>query len=124
MVVISLLIGILFLEETHEDKKHRRDIGLACGQWILARFRCRPQECLEEKQEFFEETLALLVENEDPPGYRSAEISPRMSSETLGAGSPRQVLDDDVMVSSDKSTARAVFSPQIMLNILSLGILA
>ena len=37
--LVGLTVGILFLEETLETKKHRRDYGRALGQLLLRRFR-------------------------------------------------------------------------------------
>lgn len=34
----SLICGFLFLEETHEYVKHKRDYGLDLGDWLLAKF--------------------------------------------------------------------------------------
>lgn len=36
-LVISMIVGILFLEETHYRQKKRRDVGLEIGDWIRAR---------------------------------------------------------------------------------------
>ncbi|EHL03037.1 putative Uncharacterized membrane protein [Glarea lozoyensis 74030] len=35
IVSIGVVVGILFLEETHAEKKYRRDPGLEAGKWIL-----------------------------------------------------------------------------------------
>ena len=37
VVFVGVVNGILFLEETHAEKKLRRDRGLELGNWILAR---------------------------------------------------------------------------------------
>ncbi|KAI9673830.1 MAG: hypothetical protein M1829_003948 [Trizodia sp. TS-e1964] len=38
-IVCGVVIGLLFLEETHELKKHQRDLGLELGDWILRKIR-------------------------------------------------------------------------------------
>ncbi|KAI9657987.1 MAG: hypothetical protein M1821_002644 [Bathelium mastoideum] len=123
VVVVSLVVGILFLEETHEDKKHRRDPGLACGRWILATLRNRWNAVPAQKSGYLEDTLSLLVE-EDLLDYRSVEASPCITcSDAVNGEPPPEFLDDDHANSSNAATTGS-FTPQILLNILSLGILA
>ncbi|KAL9089644.1 MAG: hypothetical protein Q9165_005676 [Trypethelium subeluteriae] len=125
VVVISLVIGILFLEETHEEKKHRRDFGLDCGRWILARFRSRPEPIPMRKQGYIEETLSLLVEDDDSLGYQAAKASACISCSETIHGEPQQLaLDDCGLQAPTDNAVCAAFTPQIILNILSLGILA
>ena len=118
VVVISLVVGILFLEETMDDKKHRRDIGLDCGRWFLARLGLRLESPLMRKQGYFEETLSLLVEDENPRDYQSGETAPYITcSEAVSEEALPQVVNEE-------SGHCTTFTPQIMLNILSLGLLA
>ncbi|KAL9070237.1 MAG: hypothetical protein Q9157_005886 [Trypethelium eluteriae] len=125
VVIISLAIGILFLEETHEDKKQRKDFGLDCGRWILARFRSRPEPIPMRKQGYIEETLSLLVEDDDSPGYQAAKASAGITcSEPFHAEPQQPVLDDCGLRTPTDTAVCAAFTPQIIFNILSLGILA
>jgi hypothetical protein len=39
IVLCGLVIGVLFLEETHAEKKHRHDLGLEIGKWVLGKVR-------------------------------------------------------------------------------------
>ncbi|TKA62982.1 hypothetical protein B0A55_10739, partial [Friedmanniomyces simplex] len=57
-VMFSLTVGILFLRETHEDKKERRDIGCEIGDWILSCC-CKTsgRQSMSRKEEHTEETL-------------------------------------------------------------------
>ncbi|KAF2091573.1 MFS general substrate transporter [Saccharata proteae CBS 121410] len=124
VVVISLIFGILFLEETHEDKKHRRDVGLEVGRWILRKIRGEsPEIALASKEAgYLEQTCYLLAEeseDEQPPGYSSTELSPCTSDKNTSPSlrvpsrSPRS-----------KASVRSAFTPQVMLNIVAYGILA
>ncbi|KAH0066235.1 MFS general substrate transporter, partial [Aureobasidium melanogenum] len=61
VVIFGMTVGILFLEETHEDLKGRRDYGLDIGDWILDFF--RPNQLHEKAGE----TLALF--EDATPGY-------------------------------------------------------
>jgi hypothetical protein len=36
-VVFGVTVGLLFLEETHQEMKGRRDVGVEVGSWILRR---------------------------------------------------------------------------------------
>lgn len=108
-------MGILFLEETHEDKKHRRDLGLELGQWILCKFCRRPEERISDKVGYFEETLSFLAEDEhdQPPGYRSTEASPRPSYAQVSSPEPPRAM-----------SLREALTPQVLLIIIGYGILA
>lgn len=117
MVVFGLVIGILFLEETHEDKQDRRDYGLEAGDWLMSRF--RSDRC-PEKGSFGEESLTLLVDA--PPGYSSSVSSPTLNPLSVGElpNPVRQVPETD-------RTAAAVsnaFTRQTIFNIVGYGILA
>ncbi|QVM08207.1 hypothetical protein D8B26_002900 [Coccidioides posadasii str. Silveira] len=39
ILVVGITIGILFLEETHGEKKHQRDRGLEAGEWLMRKIR-------------------------------------------------------------------------------------
>lgn len=114
VVIISMVVGILFLEETHEDKKHRRDIGLEIGDWILGFFH---SETIAEKGGFMQEDFHLLVDGQFPD-YSSTESSPMLSP---------------VSVRATPSTSNAAtrhlgmsgaFTNQVLLIIVSYGLLA
>ncbi|KAK8159805.1 major facilitator superfamily transporter [Phyllosticta citrichinensis] len=122
IVCFSLIIGILFLEETHEDKKDRKDYGAACGRWLLRKLRGHEDDevVLAAKAGYIEQTCYLLADESDdeqPPGYQSTERSPRLASATAAAirTPPRSV---------NVKTSRFGVDPQIVLNIVGLGVLA
>lgn len=117
VVVFGMVVGILFLEETHEDKKDRRDFGLEAGDWLLSFF--RPDQT-SEKRGFGEESLTLLVDA--PPGYSSAESSPTLNPITVG-DLPTPVHPTAGM-DRRASAVTNVFSYQVVLNIISYGVLA
>ncbi|KAK7521399.1 major facilitator superfamily domain-containing protein [Phyllosticta citriasiana] len=123
IVCFSLIIGILFLEETHEDKKDRNDYGAACGRWILRKLRGHDDDdddddvVLAAKAGYIEQTCYLLADESDddqPPGYQSTEGSPRLNAEAIRTP-PRGVT---------VKTSRFGVDPQIVLNIVGLGVLA
>jgi len=131
IVACGVVIGILFLEETHAEKKHRRDIGLEAGQWLIRKFsRCTeattPKRC--EKDDLDE--LVSLMGEDAPPGYRTTQGSPNLPS--TPSPEPQESLDLNdsasiVAIRSQSKTKPAVkkaFTKQVVLNIVGYGILA
>lgn len=124
ILACGVLIGILFLEETHEDKKGRRDVGLETGRWLLAKVWHDKSPSSELPKLFdanMEETQALLDEDDAPPGYRTTEGSPRLPSSR--ARSPSR---DDLCTGAARhglGVAKA-FNRQVILTIIGYGILA
>jgi len=132
VVLVGVINGLLFLEETHPQRKMERDRGLELGNWILSklpRFRkCAEQR--DEKLKFKEQAdeFSLLLEHDEQlPRYRTNENSPANSprlTSTPGPAIDRDPLDlrhpsDHVGVGVTKT-----FTPQVVLNIASFGILA
>lgn len=122
VVIFGMIVGILFLEETHEDKKDRRDLGLEAGKWLMKLVNRRSNE--EQKGGFGEESLTLLVYS--PPGYSTAESSPTLNPVTVG-GLPHQAKDSvkrAVRAPPSPAKPSSPFTRQVILNIVSYGILA
>lgn len=130
ILACGVIIGILFLEETHEGKRQRRDVGLELGEWILSHCR-RKQEpphisdkaCTAD----LGETVTLLDENDEPPGYRTAEgTPPRHSSRSQSPSAAH--LDLNIRVKEGLRrrpvAAQKAFTRQVILNIIGYGILA
>ncbi|RDW79453.1 hypothetical protein BP6252_04091 [Coleophoma cylindrospora] len=127
IVCCGVVIGILFLEETHEEKKHRRDPGLEAGQWILRCF----SRCIDIKATKIEKAgmdeVAWLLEDDQPPGYRSTEGSPHL--ESTPSPEPQEELDLEdptpyMPAARPKPASTKAFTRQVILNIVGYGILA
>ncbi|KAH8698751.1 putative MFS multidrug transporter [Talaromyces proteolyticus] len=123
VLMIGITIGILFLEETHAEKKYRRDRGLELGRWLLKRFSSSDGfEPIGEK--------AGLIGGEDdlpdddpPPVYRSREASPRTSS--IGEVRPRNAGSDvEQPTAPPRIGFSQAFTKPVILNIIGYGILA
>ncbi|SLM37372.1 Major facilitator superfamily domain, general substrate transporter [Lasallia pustulata] len=128
ILAIGVTIGILFLEETHEEKKYRRDIGLEAGRWIVRRFkRTERDAAIFDKAEYA--NLAdsqTLLEDEQPPGYRTNDGSPKQPSS--------RAVSPSVSYSKTQSKGAAAkgkpcglqkaFTKQVVVNIVAYGILA
>ena len=119
-----MVIGILFLEETHEELKDRRDIGLEAGRWILSHFRSCPnytQESDKAGDANLDESRSLL-EDDLPPGYRTTDGSPRHPSSR--AESPNSASHTKVERTSKPMGVQKAFTRQVVLIIIGYGILA
>jgi MFS family permease len=142
IVVLGMIVGILFLEETHEDKKHERDRGLECGKWLLSFVTSSPvTELSSRKRDYVDETFTLMHEDIDsPPGYKSTASSPALSPSAAPVGlpppayqsiegSPRNSLDEEALAHNADAAKRNsslsnAFTKQVNLIIVSYGIMA
>ncbi|KAL7627544.1 hypothetical protein AAE478_001737 [Parahypoxylon ruwenzoriense] len=130
IVLIGVINGILFLEETHAEKKSKPDRGLKLGNWILSglpSFR-KCAEPRDEKSKFAEvEEQPLLDHDEQLPGYRTNENSPENSPRLRSASIPSVSWDsldlEDGREDSNLGISR-IFTRPVILNIVSFGILA
>ncbi|KAL9127061.1 MAG: hypothetical protein Q9217_003990 [Psora testacea] len=145
VLAVGVLIGMLFLEETHEEKKYRRDMGLEAGRWLLRLFR-RSQKAengtlhmtrklavnegegihiLMEEEEQEEEELPeyATVDGAGPPGYQTKEGTPRQSSSR--SHSPSTCASSMSLSLSGKwKGIQRAFTKQVILVIVAFGILA
>jgi hypothetical protein len=113
IVVFGLSFGVLFLEETHEDRRHDRDRGREVGQWLLNKlWRREDYAPLTDKDEALEETTSMLSTTSSPTlcsSRSSISEPPPFSLEKGSQPSPR---------------VREAFTKQVCLNIVGYGILA
>jgi hypothetical protein len=122
VVICGLGIGILFLEETHEDMKYDRDRGRELGNWILCKFRGeKGYVLLSEKDESFDELRAMLG-GDGSRAYDSTTSSPTLCSTRASmTGIPPYSLERERPATLK---IRELFSRQVCLNIIAVGILA
>lgn len=85
-VFFGLTVGFLFLEETHAEKKYRRDRGVEFGKYLTSRlfgkdscFR-RLLRLRRRRGKNGEEQPLLGETDESLPGYRTADGSPELTS--------------------------------------------
>lgn len=103
VLVCGIVVGFLFLEETHPEKKHRRDPGLELGHWLV-NFCWGSRVQLPEDSE--EKYFGYEAE------YESAE------SPCLDASDAESDLE------GQKNPAPKAFTRQVILAIIAYGILA
>lgn len=130
VVFIGVINGILFLEETHAEKKLRKDRGLELGNWILSGlpiFR-KCAEPRDEKSKLAEmEAQPLIDHDEQLPGYQTNENSPENSPRLRSASVPSiswDSLDLERGHADSNLGISRIFTRPVILNIVSFGILA
>lgn len=127
--MIGIVVGILFLEETHQEMKYRRDIGFEIGQKLLDRFNWQrgPDSSDKVNDAEFEESRSLL-DDEPPPGYRTTEGSPRFpSSRALSPAAPpytRSAVRVPLQSKGASISVQKAFTKPVVIHILGYGILA
>ncbi|KAL8787006.1 MAG: hypothetical protein Q9213_002442 [Squamulea squamosa] len=100
ILVAGILIGVLFLEETHQEKKYRRDVGLEAGRKILNFFdRHKGSASFAKLHDANFQESRSLIDDEAPPGYRTTEGSPRYpSSRSLSPAAPPHTISFDQLM--------------------------
>ena len=122
VLACGVIVGILFLEETHEEKKHRRDWGIEAGKWLLVRVDTSKYTKLADAS--MQAAPPAFEDDEEPPAYRTADGTPRSSlSRTL----PTALSADDLSIKLTHPKPRnagvqKAFTKQVVLNIIGFGI--
>ncbi|KAK3943894.1 hypothetical protein QBC46DRAFT_405089 [Diplogelasinospora grovesii] len=125
-VFLGVVIGLLFLEETHAEKKRERDHGVELGNYLLSRMPWNKKDG-SRKGKNVEERPLLLEADEQLPGYRTTENSPRLSSIRGPALDEELDLDETdprQAVKPERKPVAKIFTRPIILIIISYGILA
>ena len=140
VLIFGLVVGVLFLEETHQEKKYHRDVGLEAGRWILklctritGRTACKAGvdghlqsgristwHLLPEDEELPEYSLS---DGPELPGYRTTDGTPRQSSSRSQSPSAR-VIEESTPSTNKCRAAQKAFNKQVLLAIGAFGILA
>ncbi|KAL5344642.1 hypothetical protein ACLOAV_010334 [Pseudogymnoascus australis] len=129
VVVLGVLVGFFFLEETHHEKKYERDVGLEMGKHIPAIFQ-RNKDAYRLKTEkrislISGETDLLIDDFEQLPGYQSTEGSPQINVPAQLDNLDILSLDNSGFVPKpEKGASLKPFTTQILLSIAGYGILA
>jgi hypothetical protein len=123
-VCLGVLIGILFLEETHPIKKYEKDRGLELGRQIVSFLPgVRRQRCYEDTAE----KHPLLSAGDSLPAYTE---HCRQHSSTDASDCCEAVILDDVplrtplKLEASFGASTPTFNRNVVLNIISYGILA
>ena len=115
ILLCGIVIGILFLEETHPEKKHERDKGIEAGRWLIKKA-WHPQREVDLKPH----TELDLYADDQPPGYQTTEGSPQLTSSCPSS----TAMKDERQKSNGKVGFLKAFNRNIVLNIVAYGLLA
>jgi hypothetical protein len=124
-VFVGVIVGVLFLEETHVAKRNQRDRGREVGDYIVSKcpsirgFTCR--ERTPEKQGLLHEETACAGDNsddEDLPRYQSNSSSPKMTPRS------EPETQDSQAYEAVEAPPTKIFTRPVIMNIVSYGILA
>lgn len=128
-VFFGVIIGILFLEETHEERKEGRDRGLELGNYLVSRFTWCHVKSQNAQQTKDEEEPLLPDDDEQLPRYQTAENSPQLMSTRVQ--NPPETLDLNLTDRVARQSARPessfksrTFTRPVLFNIISYGVLA
>lgn len=120
ILIFGIVNGVLFLEETHLEKKGRPDWGLKLGKLLIKKVTGGDNVNSDKYDLAFGEETDSLTEDDPPPGYRSTEGSPRLRSTTTVE------LSADIENLAEKENRGMVktFNRHIILIIIAYAILA
>lgn len=136
-VFIGVVVGFLFLEETHVAKRTERDSGLELGRRIARFFggigTCQGLGRNAEKQSLLSKdsvtgydtsisSKRAATTDEPLPAYQSRESSPKLSPQAESDGTARAAQSRQASPKND--TKMKIFTKPVILNIISYGILA
>lgn len=125
--MLGLAVGFLFLEETHEDKRNRTDVGLVLGRQLVRAIPCIGSSSTED--DAAEEARRLA--NDEKGDYQPIPTSPQMTATIATVtddSSPmsEKVLDEKLSqrMPEPKVSFYRSLTKQIKLIIVSYGLLA
>ncbi|KAG6008379.1 hypothetical protein E4U21_004583 [Claviceps maximensis] len=138
-VLFGVIVGFLFLEETHASKKQQHDAGREMGDRLLCLLHNVPicyglgrnvekDSLLTQNRPAGYHTIpgatydSDMSETEETlPAYQSRENSPRLTPRTQPAVKPTAVTEPCEIKSEEKMV---IFTKPVIMNILSYGVLA
>lgn len=140
-VFVGVIIGLLFLDETHADKKSQRDRGREMGNYLAQLFggvtKCNGRKRGPEKQALLdgEPRIGYMSnassrvsstnsdDDEALPAYQSQENSPRLSPQADTSSLESAPLEPASPIVEQERKQR-IFTKPVIMNIMSYGILA
>lgn len=116
VLLFGITNGILFLEETHIEKRNRRDVGLQAGRYLSRKIFGEAALPNDKSRLFSSEEEETF---DPPPGYQSTEGTPRIPSTTPFIESELESCTEEANYGMKKT-----FNRQVILVIVAYGILA
>lgn len=116
ILCLGVAVGILFLEETHAEKKQRRDRGLKLGKFLLRKItgQTTTPEFLRDNNSNDVEATPFLYEDQASTGYEGTDNSTVEIPAVPSHGGPQR---------GHNGSTRA-FTPKVVYIIIGYGILA
>jgi MFS family permease len=131
ILIFGITVGILFLEETHAEKKNDVDFGRELAKMLLSSGNRRQTPETNEMGigtrgagkpaldlALEEPTELLFDDNDPPPGYRSMESSPLLRSVSTAE------MDAEMLREKDPRGVVKTFSRQVILIVVAYAFLA
>ncbi len=119
VLLFGITIGILFLEETHAEKKTKPDFGHKLAEKLFrAGSKSNNRNDNKETASSAEPQMDLFDHNDPPPGYRSRESSPLLLSASTTD------IDAEMMREKESRGMGKTFSRQVILIVLAYAFLA
>lgn len=129
VVVLGVIVGILFLEETHSEKKFRRDPGLEFGKYLVSTADGLMKKLFAGKrgQQYSPAMLEdptleppFFEDDDTPPVYRTTDGSPRLPTLKNRRNEPQI---ERLTLNKSRGVLK-VFNRQVIMAVVSFGILA
>lgn len=132
VVVFGVIVGLLFLKETHPEKKFRRDYGVEFGEYLIATVKSLFGSLFTRRgslglapEEMSDADYAALEppyhdDDDLPPEYRTAEGSPRVPHMSKRKEDPVAEL---ALTKEGRGVVKA-FNRQVIVVIVAFGLLA
>ena len=119
ILLVGIVVGILFLEETHADKKYEPDLG---RKLALVMFRngnqTQNQRSSQKSPYGLQDDMPVFHHEEPPPGYRSTESSPLLRSASTTE------IDAEMLREKELRGMSKTFSRQVILIVVAYAFLA
>ena len=119
ILLVGITVGILFLDETHIDKKTEPSFGHKLAE-KLSKLRYTPKaQVMDSKSHFvLEGSLESYEISDPPPGYRSTESSPLLRSTSTTE------IDAEMLREKETRGLDKTFSRQVILIVVAYAFLA
>jgi hypothetical protein len=124
-VFMGVIVGVLFLEETHELKKHKRDRGVELGKRLLSYFQHSKSSSHSHRKSLEEEPL--LDSSEQLPGYRVSGTTQQLAPAASPSLQAPLDLENSVITrvaAPERPSSSTIFTRPVVLIIITYGILA
>ena len=119
VLLLGIAVGILFLEETHADKRDNPDFGRQLAGMLFRRCGTPKAETHSAKAALtFEGPMDLFNRDDPPPGYRSTESSPLLRSASTVE------MDARMLREKEPRAVGKAFSKRVVLIIVAYAFLA